>query len=175
MLILSGQRLGEVSGMRWSELDFPGHLWKIPKERCKNGIAHDVPLSRQAIAILGKLPRISGEQDFVFTTNGKTAVSGFSQAKRRLDAAVRNIPPWVLHDLRRTCASGCARLGMPVHVVEAVLNHKSGTIRGVAAVYNRYSYDAEKRACLEAWGRYVEALVTGETAGNVIELSGVRA
>lgn len=82
-------------------------------------------------------------------------------------------PPWTIHDLRRTFASGCARLGIAVHVVEAALNHRSGTIKGVAAVYNRYSYDAEKRAALEAWSRYVEALVSGDPAGNVIPWRGI--
>jgi integrase len=85
------------------------------------------------------------------------------------------MPSWTLHDLRRTFASGAARLGIAIHVVEAVLNHKSGTIRGVAAVYNRYSYETEKRACLDAWSRYVEALVSGETGRNIIELAAARA
>jgi integrase len=104
----------------------------------------------------------------VFTTTGKTAVSGFSRAKRRLGAAMVKakradlgarkgdvISPWTLHDLRRTGATGMAGLGIPPHVVDKVLNHASGTIRGVAAVYNRFEYLEERRAALEAWGRYV--------------------
>lgn len=69
------------------------------------------------------------------------------------------IKPWRLHDLRRTCSTGMAKLGQPIHVVEAVLNHRSGTISGVAAVYNRYQYLAEKRAALESWGSDVERLI----------------
>ena len=86
-------------------------------------------------------------------------------------------PPerWTIHDLRRTAASGMAGLGIAPHVVEAVLNHKSGTIKGVAAVYNRYSYSAEKRAALEAWARALDAIVTGKPAGNVVELASARA
>ena len=76
-----------------------------------------------------------------------------------LGAPCEPIPPWVLHDLRRTAATGMARLNFPPHVVDKVLNHISGTIRGVAAVYNRFEYLDERRAALEAWGQYVEKLV----------------
>jgi integrase len=98
-------------------------------------------------------------------------VSGFARAKAQLDAALTaDMEPWVIHDLRRTFASGAARLGIAVHVVEATLNHKSDTIRGVAAVYNRYSYDTEKLAALATWARHVEAIVAGTTAANVIAI-----
>lgn len=83
--------------------------------------------------------------------------------------------PWVLHDLRRTCASGMAGLGIPPHVVEAVLNHKSGSIKGVAAVYNRYNYSVERRAALDAWARKLEAIVTDKPAANIVELATARA
>ena len=82
---------------------------------------------------------------------------------------------WTMHDLRRTAASGMAGLGIAPHVVEAVLNHKGGSIKGVAAIYNRYNYGTEKRTALEAWGRYVDALVTGAAAENVVEFAKVRA
>jgi integrase len=135
----------------------------------------------------------------VFTVTGDTSVSGFSRAKRRLDIAMKcvrrrslalpetdqelrkqlgipankplpvEIPDWRLHDLRRTATTGMARLNIPPHVVEKLLNHSSGTIRGVAAVYNRFEYLEERRAALEAWGRYVGNLVL-PTAENVVEL-----
>jgi len=70
------------------------------------------------------------------------------------------VPDWRLHDLRRTATTGMARLNFPPHVVDKVLNHVSGTIRGVAAVYNRFEYLEERRAALEAWGRYVDNLVS---------------
>ena len=104
---------------------------------------------------------------FVFTTTGATPVSGFSRAKDAIDTAivdglkadaVAEAPErWTFHDLRRTAASGMAGIGIAPHVVEAVLNHKSGTIKGVAAVYNRYSYAMEKRQALDAWARRLEA------------------
>ena len=105
---------------------------------------------------------------------GSTPVSGFSRAKKRLDAemlaAKRKelgkkcdaIAPWILHDLRRTAATGMARLNFPPHVVDKVLNHMSGTIRGVAAIYNRFEYLDERRAALEAWDKHVTALVADQ-------------
>ena len=186
LLLLTGQRLREVGEARWSEIDFAAKTWTIPKERAKNGIAHEVPLSEAALRILDALPRVEAGRRpaaFIFTANGRSAVSGFSRAKVAFDkamlAALRKAArepakveapgPWTMHDLRRTAASGMAGLGIAPHVVEAVLNHKSGSIKGVAAVYNRYSYGAEKRAALEAWGRYLDGLVTGAPAGNVVE------
>jgi hypothetical protein len=84
------------------------------------------------------------------------------------------MPHWTLHDLRRTAASGMAGLGIAPHVVEAVLNHKGGSIKGVAAIYNRYNYGAEKRTALEAWGRYLDMLISGAPAVNVVELAKAR-
>ncbi|ATQ66883.1 MULTISPECIES: tyrosine-type recombinase/integrase [Methylosinus] len=187
LLLLTGARRDEVAHMTWSEVDLAGKLWTIPKERAKNGAAHEVPLSATAVAILKGLPKIEGGKDapgYIFTTTGKTPVSGFSKAKDQFDAAileamqaaaadpetVKAPERWTLHDLRRTCASGMAGLGIAPHVVEAVLNHRSGTIKGVAAVYNRYSYSAEKRAALDAWARRLDAIVTGRAAANVVEL-----
>ena len=177
LLILTGQRRSEVGEMRRGEIDVNQKTWTIPSERAKNKKVHEVPLSTAAMAVIEKLPNIKG--DLVFTTTGKTPVSGFTRAKDRLSSAVakaaapKDVEDWTIHDLRRTAASGMARLAQPVHVVEAVLNHKSGTIRGVAAIYNRYSYADEKRAALEAWGRHVTALIQGAT-DNVVELSTAR-
>ena len=133
-------------------------------------------MSEPALDIVETLPRVVNKANFVFSTTGLSAVSGFTCAKERLDrimaaAAGTDIPGWTIHDLRRTLASGCARLGVAPQVVEAILNHKSGTIRGVAAVYNRYDYFAEKRAALDLWGRHVEALVgnTPDTAPLILE------
>jgi integrase len=182
LLLLTGQRLREVADARWSEIDFAAKTWTIPKERAKNGVAHEVPLSEAALRILDALPRVEAGRRpaaLIFTANGHSAVSGFSRAKMAFDKAIAGsgdapMPHWTLHDLRRTAASGMAGLGIAPHVVEAVLNHRGGSIKGVAAIYNRYSYGTEKRAALEAWGRYLEALVTGAPAGNVVELAKVR-
>jgi integrase len=178
LLLLTAQRRDEVAGMEWSELDFQRRTWTMPREKAKNGRAHEVQLSDAAIEVLNAVPHVGG--GFVFTTTGTTAVSGFSRAKRRLDAAMlvskheelgatcEAIPHWILHDLRRTAATGIARLNFPPHVVDKVLNHVSGTIRGVAAVYNRFQYLDERRAALEAWGKYVGNLVSLEPAQSNI-------
>ena len=118
--------------------------------------------------MLALLPRTENEAGLVFTTTGKTPISGYSKGKARLDEIVRavaaeegcSVPdPWRFHDLRRTAATGLARLGQPVHVVEAILNHRSGTISGVAAIYNRHSYGEEKRRALEAWSNHVAEVI----------------
>jgi integrase len=173
LLLLTAQRRDEVASVEWEEIDLEAGVWSIPKTKAKNGVGHEVQLSRQAIEILSALPRVAG--GLVFTTNGKTPVSGFSRAKERIDAimaerAGRAIEPWILHDLRRTATTGMAALKIPPHVVDRVLNHTSGTIRGVAAVYNRHQYGEERRDALAALGRAVEAIVTGRPAGNVIPL-----
>jgi integrase len=133
------------------------------------------------VYLLEGLPRISGAKGYAFTTSGEKPVDGFSRAKSRIDAAMmaaarrddpnaKEIPHWQFHDLRRTAASGMASLRAQPHVIEAVLNHASGAIKGVAAVYNRYRYDDEKRAALEAWGRHIQRLATGEAGSNVVAL-----
>jgi integrase len=174
ILLLTGQRRDEVATMAWPELNEDGRLWTIPRHKVKNDRGHDVQLSDATLALLRSLPRIG--DGLIFTTTVETPVSGFSRAKRRLDAAMLKakgkdepIPDWTLHDLRRTAATGMARLGFPPHVVEKVLNHASGTIRGVAAVYNRFAYAEERRAALEAWGRHVAGLIAPAPA-NVVSL-----
>jgi integrase len=126
-------------------------------------------LSVGAQTILSELPRIAGS-DFVFSTTGVSPISGYSNAKERLDRIVAEVAQeeaysrtatlavvgaWRVHDLRRTVASGMARSGTPPHVIEAILNHRNGIVSGVAAVYNRYDYYQEKRAALEVWAHFV--------------------
>jgi integrase len=181
LLVLTAQRRDEVAGMARAEIVFADETWTIPRERTKNGIAHEVQLCGTAMAILESLPHIGGA-GLIFTTTGETPVSGFSRAKRRLDDAVLAakrselgkqkddaIADWTLHDLRRTAATGMARLKILPHVVDRILNHTSGTIRGVAKIYNRFAYLDERRAALEAWGRYVDNLIIPAPA-NVIEI-----
>ena len=122
---------------------------------------------------------------YLFTTNGERPVSGFSKAKERLDGNMlkllraefeeagkdpgkAEIRAWILHDLRRTAATGMARLNIAPHVVDRILNHVSGTIHGVAAVYNRHAYLEERKAALEVWGGYVEGLVRPGRANMVL-------
>lgn len=173
-LLLTGQRLREAAEI--TEREVKGDLWTIPADRAKNGDKHSVPLSGAALGILTGMERIKGQ--YLFTTSGESPVSGFSKAKARLDATMTrladaDVPSFTIHDLRRTAATGMASLRVPPHVVEAVLNHRSGTRRGVAGVYNRFDYAGEKRGALDAWGRYVLALVEG-TPANVVRIGGAR-
>jgi integrase len=119
------------------------------------------------------LATVTTEGDIVFTTNGKTVVSGWSKTKRRLDEAM-SIPHWRLHDLRRTAATGMAEIGIAPHIAEACLNHISGAKAGVAGVYNRASYATEKKAALERWAANVSGLVKGRPA-NVTSIRKGRA
>lgn len=187
LLLITAQRRNEVGDIVATEIDLNERLWTMPKARAKNNAEHHVPLSNLACEVIEALPRIAGNKGYLFTTNGQTPVSGYSRAKDRLDRemlrlarkdveklgadpAEVSIPHWTLHDLRRTASSNMARLGIPVHVTEAALNHKSGTIRGVAAVYNRYNYADEKRGALEAWGRFVTSIAGPTDAENVVTL-----
>lgn len=156
ILLATAQRRGELAEMRWSEVSLDAKQWVIPAERSKNGKPHVVPLSAYALDVLNEVPRFL-DCDYVFTTTRNSPVSGFSKMLRRLSEGSET-SEWRLHDLRRTAASGMARLSVAPHVVEKVLNHISGTISGVAAVYNRYGYDAEKRDALEKWGERLAEL-----------------
>jgi integrase len=192
LLLLTLQRRDEVGGISLPEI--AADTWTIPRERAKNDRAHEVTLSEltqrifeEAKAGRPKLDEVKASL-LLFTTNGKTAVSGFSRAKERLDAEMerlarkdknlpvdeeecrealklkageplpRFVPEWILHDLRRTGATGMAKINIPPHVVDRILNHVSGTIRGVAAVYNRFEYAPERKNALLAWSVHVELL-----------------
>lgn len=171
LLILTAQRRREVASMRWRDVDLGTGLWTLPREAAKMARTHVVPLPPLATDILRNLPRYASAEDdaFVFTTDGgRTHISGYSKIKAALDAHIGvnaedgiegAVDEWRLHDLRRTAASGMARLGVALHVIEKVLGHESGTISGVAAIYNRHGYDREKRDALAAWAGHVAALV----------------
>ena len=174
LLILTMQRRQEVAEMDWSEIDLEAETWTLPAERAKNGEAHIIPLTGMAIDQLMALgPKAQG---LVFTTTGRTAVSGFSKAKTTLDDEMKRImaerqqarggesapifvPEWRLHDIRRTGATNLQALGIPIEVTEAVLNHISGTRAGVAGIYNRYKYEPEKRSALNAWDQRLREIV----------------
>jgi integrase len=179
LLLLTAQRRDEVARMTWAEIDADG-LWTLPTARTKNSREQLVPLSSLACKILATTPRITGRPGFVLTTDGASASSNFAKNKAKLDTAMLAIArqemaeadrdpndvelaPWRLHDLRRTASTGMARLGFPIHVTEAVLNHRSGTLGGLAGIYNRYRYLDEKRAALDAWAAHIDAIVKGAT------------
>ena len=163
LLLLTGCRLNEVAGMTRAELSDDGATWNIPGSRTKNKRPHVVPLAPLARKMVG-----TGSEGFVFTTTGRSPVSGWSKIKRRLDAAMK-IPPWRLHDLRRTAATGMAEIGIAPHIVEAALNHISGAKAGVAGTYNRAAYAEEKRSALERWASHVQGLVS-ERPANVVKM-----
>ena len=171
LLLLTGCRLNEIAQMRWAELSEDGATLHLPAERVKNKRAHDVPLSPLARNIIADVARIGGSP-FVFTITGRSPVSGFGKAKKRLDAEM-DIAPWRTHDIRRTVASGLQRLGVPLPVTEKVLNHISGSLGGIVGVYQRHDYEAERRVALERWADHISALVEGRQAA-VVPIRGAR-
>jgi integrase len=151
MLALTGQRRSEVANMCWDELDLEKGIWTIPARRSKNRRAHMVHLTTQMIALL---PPRHDEQPLVFGSVTGGPYSSFSSMKKLQDKA-SGVTNWVLHDLRRTVASGMAALGVAPHVADKILNHQSGAISGIAAVYQRHEFLAERKAATELWSRHV--------------------
>jgi integrase len=158
LLILTLQRRGEICGMRGGELTGDLSLLKLPPERTKNGQAHDVPLLPRARALLQTLPRF--DSDYVFPARGKLErpFSGYSPAKRTLDALCP-IDAWTLHDLRRTGATGLGNLGVAPHIIERILNHSSESFDGVSGLYNRAKYLPQMREALALWAAHVKRVV----------------
>lgn len=192
LLILTGQRRGEVGGLSWSEIDKDANVWLLPGARSKNKLPNLIPLTDAARAIIDVVPVVEGKAQFLFTRSGACPATNFAQAKAKLDAlmlvrmrseaaaagasekevAALTVSPWTFHDLRRTFATGCQRLGFPTEVTEAVINHVGGSRAGIVGVYQTYRYQAEKRAALEAWSRHVALVIEGRgTVSNVIPLA----
>jgi integrase len=199
LLILTGQRRGEVAGMTWNEIADDLTAWTMPGDRTKNGAIHAVPLSIAASTIIkATLPADTKEAKRVLAElrsagalilpGEKGAYAGWSKAKRALDESIVDarakaagksgktapLEPWSIHDLRRTVATGLQRLGVRLEVTESVLNHISGTRGGIAGVYQRHDWAAEKRAALDAWAAHVLALAQGRAdRGNIVNLARV--
>jgi len=163
LLILTGQRENEIGGLRCDELH--DRQIVLSAERTKNKRTHVIPLSSAAKSILDEFVRAG--RRYVFGRDD-TGFQGWSGAKRALDSRITEagepVPHWRIHDLRRTAATGMAELGVQPHIIEAVLNHVSGHKGGIAGVYNRASYDKEKRQALDLWAEHVTALVEGRAA-----------
>jgi integrase len=160
LLLLTGQRRDEIVMMKWAEVDMDLRLWTLPAERVKNARTHTVPLSDAAMAVLNAVPHVG---DYVFASpDGKRP--GHGRGKERLDRLAGNITPWRFHDLRRTVASGLARLGVSLPVIEKILNHTSGSFAGVVGVYQRHDFADEKRKALEAWAAHVGNLASQQEA-----------
>ena len=166
LLLLTGQRAAEISGLRWSELTGDDAFVLVP-ERTKNGREHSVPLSEPARAIVAAQPRRQGSdgklRDLVFGY-ADGPFSGWTGARKLLNARIEKatgkpLPHWTPHDLRRSFATHGSKLGIQPHVIEAILNHVSGFRAGVAGIYNRNPYDAEKRQALDIWADHLLAIV----------------
>ena len=169
--------------MHWQEVDLDASTWVIPGARTKNKRDHLVPLAPAVVEILtATQPEAKLRKGVIFSTNGKVAIGGFSKLKAALDGKVSerlgklpkdeafNIQPWVMHDLRRSLATGCQALGFPIEHTEAVLNHVSGKRGGLAAIYQLHEYLPEKTAALNAWVRHVQALLS-PAENNVVSLA----
>jgi integrase len=156
LLALTGQRREEVARCTWDEIDMARQTWKLSSARTKNAKAHEVYLSDQAMAVLSPAKK---SNEFVFSRSGTVPFQDFSLAKRELDQ-LSGVTGWRLHDLRRTCVSGMARLGVAPHVADKILNHQNGAISGVAAVYQRHDFLAERKQALKVWGAHVARITT---------------
>jgi integrase len=161
MLLLTGQRRESVAQMR--RRDIANGVWTIPRENMKGDRTHSVPLSPLAQTTLASVPVID-DCDLVFTTDGRTAVQGFSKMKGQLDRQIDRLikardgetaemAHWRIHDLRRTAGTHIARIGHPRLLVSKILGHAEG---GVTQIYELYSYDDEKRRALQGWTREIE-------------------
>jgi integrase len=199
LLIITGQRRGEVAGMAWSELSDDLMTWTMLGDRTKNGVPHMVPLSATACNLVRSLlpddadaakraindHRVNGA--LVLPGVLTTAFAGWSKAKSALDKAIMSarakaaeasgnspvpLVPWSVHDLRRTVATGLQRLGIRLEVTEAVLNHISGSRGGIAGVYQRHDWASEKRGALDAWATHVRSIVEGSAdETNVVKIT----
>jgi integrase len=165
LLALTGQRASEIAGMRWSELK--SDVLVLPPERTKNHRAHSIPLSEPARAIIAAQPRRPGAggklRDLIFGL-GDGPFSGWGKSMENLNRRIAErsgqpLPHWTPHDLRRSFATHASGLGIQPHIIEVILNHVSGFRAGVAGIYNRQTYDAEKRTALDRWADHLLAIV----------------
>jgi integrase len=158
LLILTGSRRSEIGGLCWSEIDTERALWVLPAARSKNNRALSLPMMPMMAAILDQVPRratrdqLFGERSAGFTD--------WHMGKLELDAR-SGVTGWVVHDIRRSVATGMANLGVAPHVIEQLLNHVSGHKGGIAGIYNRATYEREVRAALGLWHDHIRALAGG--------------
>ena len=164
VLALTGQRREEVARCTWDEIDLKTRTWKLSSDRTKNAKSHEVHLSHPVMEVLNQANK---RGHFIFSQTGDRPFQGFSSAKRAIDE-LSGVTGWRLHDLRRTCVSGMARLGIAPHVADKILNHQAGTISGVAAVYQRHDFLAERREALETWGAHVNLITFNAFEANVL-------
>lgn len=182
LLMLTGARRDEVFSADRAEFNLKAAEWIIPAERAKNGVPHIVPLSDAAKAVMDAIPEVEGSGK-LFPTRTKAGQaergpSGFSKAQARFRDSMNEKleredgEHWTLHDIRRTVATALQRLGIRFEVTEAVLNHVSGARGGIAGVYQRHDWKAEKRAALDAWATELDRIARGTDQTNVVKIRG---
>jgi integrase len=168
LLLLTGARLNEIARLRRDELNGTGTEIHLPKERSKNRCAHTIPLSPRAREIIAEMSKIAGSA-FIFTTSGRVPIIVGSKIKNRLDAAMGDVPPWRVHDLRRTTVTGLGEMGIAPHIIELTINHAGGSRAGVAGTYNKSELLPERRSALDRWANHVAGLVADKPV-NVTRL-----
>jgi integrase len=180
LLLLTGTRRDEARGARWREFDLNAGTWTIPAARYKQDSVHEVPLTEDAVALLRQLPRFK-HGDYLFSTDfGAAPINGLSKSKARLDRLMREeldgaeLPPFVIHDIRRTVRTRLSELRIADHVAEAVIGHSK---RGLARIYDQHKYRAEKREALTAWQNKLRAVIDPPPVddNNVVEFRSVEA
>ncbi|MEI5688078.1 MULTISPECIES: tyrosine-type recombinase/integrase [Sphingomonas] len=182
LLILTGQRLREVAGLQWAELDFDSGEWLLPAERTKNKNDHVVPLSNQALTVLQVLRGDGTTPGAAITTDGRVPIAGYSKLKIALNEEIGSVlagnppaalrlgtalQPWVVHDLRRSLATGCQSMGVPMEVTEAILNQVGTRQAGVRGIYQLYDYFDEKADALQRWSDLVTTAAFELANGNI--------
>lgn len=160
LLALTGRRRGEIAALKWEWINQRDKIITLPSSITKNNRTHTFPYGEMTQAVLDRLPELG---EFLFPAKRTqvrgvptTVFNGWSKSKERLKV---DIPPWTLHDLRRTFSSNLAALSVPIHVTEKLLNHASGTISGVAAVYNRHTYFDEMKQAIVAYENHLAQLL----------------
>jgi integrase len=158
LLILTGMRRNEVASREWDWINQDDRLITLPFTLTKNKRPHAQPYGNLVAEVLEQVPHAS---KYIFPSHSEkgTVFNGWGKSKARIDAELENVDPFTLHDLRRTFATSHAKIGTPIHVTEKLLNHVSGTISGVAAVYNRHSYLDEMREAIDQYDDYLASLV----------------
>jgi integrase len=171
LLMLTGQRSGEIKALEWSEINKQDGLIEFSGAKYKNGESHTIPMTSMVAEIVETLPKFD-KCSYAVTTNGKDAINCDSHLKGKLDEAIRAaghkaIKGWRPHDIRRTVRTNLSKLGIPSDIGERVMGHVIGGVRGV---YDRHSFNDEKRRALTAWESYLSRVIGRTSGDNVVTL-----
>ena len=174
LLMLTGARRDEIASLRWSEFDLDAATITLPPARTKNWREHVIPLSAQALAVLGaqqrRIERDGTPRELVFG-HGVRGWQDWNGSKADLNARLGNAFDWTLHDFRRSLSTALhERFGVAPHVVEAVLGHAGGHKAGVGGVYNKALYLDERRRVLQRWADHIEQLLGGKKPATIVNL-----